>query len=1009
MATTVKTTKYFYPPRPGSGAGTFSDNIVGLQLVDGGGLTQGNFEFTTGVVEKVNRTFGIGAFAAPVSLSDLGIKNVAQSNRTSTQFRVYPNYDISQVQNFSLYGSLAKRFSVSVTKIINYFPASIDVLFNNLDFSTGNTAVNISYDLINDETYFEVDVDRIHNPFGIDYTISAATNLARVDNEVSPYRNLYNTYLDYAILVNGGEYKVNSFLPSDSLSTGYIAFYVSGTPFGTNTTTSSSNFLIRPNDYIVDKVFAENFDEIEQYLLNRLVQPIYTATFQVPEQNNYGQFYSSQQQVTWPVDGQWNLDIRSTIFDVYLTQLQQIAGDFDEFKTNLLSRFLTSGSLKEFDTMGRKVEKVFQIYGRSFDQLKQYIDGLSFANSVNYNPENDIPSELLSDLAHTLGWGANFSPIVDDNYLGSIFGNQVKPTYPGYARAQTATELNYAFYRNLILNSAYIFKSKGTRRSIEFLLNLIGAPESIVEFNEHVYVADRKVDIDSFNKKYSNISGGTAVDEVPAYEPGNTFNFYGLTFTAFTTNPVYTNVTTTRNDYPIDDEGYPKSPTNSDNMFFQKGAGWYEQTPQHTSPDELIMTDKVFTGQNTNIQTQLTPFTYGDEYLNFFRKFQHINEGYNLTRVVDNNKSWLNLEGDVIRNANNANYNAYYYVEDEKLIMNVKNVDLFLNPGQGLVYDVWFQSRNYDYPIPESGLTEYYPVPGGVDSTFIDPNPKQKTFFEFAQTFWQNMINVRNRLFITDGKTGGYPTLQSIWWKYIQQYQNIGIQNNQYTYQKLIDYANGMGPYWMKLVEQMIPATTIWQSGTRFENSVLQRQKFVYRRNRGCIVTEESLPASQPSQERISTNAAAISPIITVDAMTNNANNEYVEIYVFPWLNGSSSVSSFSDILYGKINNTLKSVGQTIATCPGANSVTSNWYVDLRIGDEILIQENFYNGFGISDVPSNSDWEIALFNFLPSIVNFGLTYFLYDNKLKVINLGNQPLYLNQKLTLNVGINIELTC
>ena len=54
MAVTQKNTKYFYPPRPGSGAGTFSDDIVGLQTVRGGGLTQGNFEFTTGVTEKVN-------------------------------------------------------------------------------------------------------------------------------------------------------------------------------------------------------------------------------------------------------------------------------------------------------------------------------------------------------------------------------------------------------------------------------------------------------------------------------------------------------------------------------------------------------------------------------------------------------------------------------------------------------------------------------------------------------------------------------------------------------------------------------------------------------------------------------------------------------------------------------------------------------------------------------------------------------------------------------------------
>ena len=191
MAVTIKTTKYFYPPRPGSGAGTFSDNIVGLQTVEGGGLTQGNFEFTTSVVEKVNRRFNVGAFSEPVSLGDLDIDDLAQSRSIqATQFRVYPNYDVSQVLNFSMYGSLAKRFQVSITKIINYFPASLDVQFSNLVFDTGATAVNISYDSVMDETYFEVNVNRINNPFDIDYSVSAATNLNVRELEVSQYRNL---------------------------------------------------------------------------------------------------------------------------------------------------------------------------------------------------------------------------------------------------------------------------------------------------------------------------------------------------------------------------------------------------------------------------------------------------------------------------------------------------------------------------------------------------------------------------------------------------------------------------------------------------------------------------------------------------------------------------------------------------------------------------------------------------------------------------------------------------
>jgi hypothetical protein len=35
--------------------------------------------------------------------------------------------------------------------------------------------------------------------------------------------------------------------------------------------------LVKLNDYIVDKVFLEDFDEVEKFLLNRQIQPPYTA------------------------------------------------------------------------------------------------------------------------------------------------------------------------------------------------------------------------------------------------------------------------------------------------------------------------------------------------------------------------------------------------------------------------------------------------------------------------------------------------------------------------------------------------------------------------------------------------------------------------------------------------------------------------------------------------------------------------------------------------------------
>ena len=114
----MATQKFTCPPQA-SGQGTFSDDIVGLQLVGGGGFTQANFQFTTSISEKQNRNFDIGSFSDPINLDALDIENLIEAQAIlSNNFRVYPNYDLSQVTNFTEYGSLTKRISTSVTRII---------------------------------------------------------------------------------------------------------------------------------------------------------------------------------------------------------------------------------------------------------------------------------------------------------------------------------------------------------------------------------------------------------------------------------------------------------------------------------------------------------------------------------------------------------------------------------------------------------------------------------------------------------------------------------------------------------------------------------------------------------------------------------------------------------------------------------------------------------------------------------------------------------------------------
>ena len=977
--------KFRYPPAPGNGSGTFSDDIVGLQTVDGGGLTQGNFEFTTSVVEKVNRSFNTGVFSTPISLDDLNVDGLLESRVIAAKnYRVYPNYDISEVTNFTLYGSLQKRFSASVTKIINYFPAAIQVDKTYYDYSTANTANNISYDVEEDLTTFTVDVTRFKNPFDIDYSVNATRNISVRPLEVSPLRNLTTQYSKYALYVNDmeTEFLMYDFTPSTKLSAGTVTFIVNGNPFsGVSATTDS--IVIKPSKFETEKAFKDPFDEVEDFLLNRLVSPKYTATFQVPVSDDDGKFQIVNDSVTWAIDGLWNIDIRTNKFENYLNKLNQIAENLDDFKTNLISRFLTTAAFHEFDTEDQKVEKVLQIYGRSFDETKKFIDALGYITSVNYLPKDDIPSQLLYNLALTLGWNTDISPITNNDFLESVFGTKNRSIYPGQTRDKTPNELNYQFYRNLILNSAYLFKTKGTKNAVQWVMRSIGAPDALVEFNEIVYLADGPINMDQFDTKYAQISGGTYNDETPSFDSTNTFKIQGITYTGFTTDSIVRLTDLTRSDFPVDNDGYPTQPAD---IPFELGAGWYRSTEYHRSPEVNQVNATKYTGTNPDSQTVLEPFTYGQQYFDRFREFPYLNMGYELTRVSDNQKSWP--KDQQLRKNTASGFNTYYRVSDERLVMNAKNIDLYLNMGQGLLYDVWDMSRKYNYPIPNSGLTS--PYPSGVDWTVIDPKPKQKTFFEFAQSFYNNMINVRNRQTTSDGKGGGYPLLQKIYWDYLNSEQAMNIPSNQYTYQKMIDYTLGIGDYWMRLVEQLLPASTIWMGGQKMENSAFHRQKVVWRRQRGCeIIPVSCVPCEFNGQ------------ILGYDCI-----NQTISCGIYPWVESSSTstAGNFQQML----TDTVAQISSAYTIC-NTNTIVSEWYVDLRLDNTILVQEKFFTGYGGNDVPTNSQWINALDEKLEYLYQDGLNYFINGNTITIANSSCYDDFTNKRLYLNVGIDIAISC
>jgi len=91
------------------------------------------------------------------------------------------------------------------------------------------------------------------------------------------------------------------------------------------------------------------------------------------------------------------------------------------------------------------------------------------------------------------------------------------------------------------------------------------------------------------------------------------------------------------------------------------------------------------------------------------------------------------------------------------------------------------------------------------------------------------------------------------------------------------------------------------------------------------------------------------------------------------------------------------------------NSLQTEWYVDLRVGNTILIQQMFFEGLGPNGYPTNQQWIDALNQYLPSLNNMGYGFVIEGNQITINNLTSNPIYNNQVMTLNVGINININC
>ena len=561
----------------------FTPDLVGLQLTSDGGtplFTMGNFSITTNMEAKNTKIFNVDKFSDFYSLSTLDVTEEQTKMLLANNTGTYLNLDKTKLKYYALFGSLTEFIRVNLEEVITKWPASLYVtslntntlgLVENLD-----TMGDYLYDNITDTSTFLVNTNLITNKFIINYLKSGS--IVETFSETNDLRNLVSNYRSYVILVNGVEFPIIGFVGSNNVSSDFLSLTVKGDVLKDKSTKIS--YHIKPNK-LIEGLFYNDLSEFNGYLLNRYSFPKYKSYFNTPKRTDSGLVIYSNESLTWPVTDGYNIDYDSTEYISFASKLFNIAENSDSINSNLMTRFLVSESISAFDTVpvhlaeehidtsGQKVNKTLQIYGVSFDEINKFITGISFANTVTYNKLDNTPDKYLKTLAKVLGWEL-VAPVLDNNLLTNYIATSDKQ-YGGESVGLSPVDADIELWRRIILNTPWIWKSKGTRKTIEFLLKFIGAPQGLIEFNEYVYVVDKPLDLEIFSK----------VLELNGLDTELSF-------------------------YPIDSEGFPFFSSNTPDLYFQNKGLWYRETGGSGSTIDISSGNNPHSG----------PYDGGSTYIN---------------------------------------------------------------------------------------------------------------------------------------------------------------------------------------------------------------------------------------------------------------------------------------------------------------------------------------------------------------------------------------------------------
>ena len=230
-----------------------------------------------------------------------------------------------------------------------------------------------------------------------------------------------------------------------------------------------------------------NFDEYEKYLYYE-------------SGSEYTDTYGTFKNVTWPKTNSTkpytNASINSSAVQTWYTSRLDDAEIYDNTNKNILRDLIPLHV--RFNPQNNGFVLFVDMIAQHFDVLYNYVDHLGKLHEHDEDVNTGLSKDLLWNVLKSMGWEAVSGWDKEDlwkYFLGTDASGSYQTTssaeYPDGAQLVFATTESVSYrdmemepYSRIFNNLPYIYKTKGSARSIKALLSAYGIPSSILRIQE---------------------------------------------------------------------------------------------------------------------------------------------------------------------------------------------------------------------------------------------------------------------------------------------------------------------------------------------------------------------------------------------------------------------------------------------------------------------------------------------------------------------------------------------